>query len=134
MVYRAAGLPLEQAEHVTGNMAQRRSPAQLPFHMGEVFPGAAYEGKTFLPMMEEMRRRRAGLEAVCVADAGMFGEENLAGLESAGHRYIVGARLRSLSQALQDRIVETGRYRGAAFPCNPSLTRRARKSVKGAML
>ncbi len=80
----------------------------------EVFPGAAYEGRTFLPMMEEMRRRRAGLEAVCVADAGMFGEENLAGLESAGHRYIVGARLRSLPRALQDRIVETGRYRGAA--------------------
>ena len=80
----------------------------------EVFPGAAYEGGTFLPMMEEMRRRHAGLEAVCVADAGMFGEENLAGLESAGHRYIVGARLRSLPRALQDRIVETGRYRGAA--------------------
>jgi len=80
----------------------------------EVFPGAQYEGKTFLPMMAEMRERHPGLEAVCVADAGMFGEANLAGLESAGHSYIVGARLQSLPKALKERIVETGRYRGAA--------------------
>lgn len=78
----------------------------------EVFPGAQYEGKTFLPMMEAMRRRHGGLDAVCVADAGMFGEANLAGLESAGHQYIVGARLRSLPKALKERILETGRYRG----------------------
>ena len=80
----------------------------------EVFPGAAYEGKTFLPMMAEARRRHAGLEAVCVADAGMCGENNLAGLESEGHRYIVGARLRSLPKALRERILDTGRYRGSA--------------------
>ena len=36
----------------------------------EVFLGAMYEGKTFLPMMEKMRRH-GGLEAVCVADAGL---------------------------------------------------------------
>ena len=79
----------------------------------EVFPGAMYEGKTFLPMMEKMRQRHAGLEAVCVADAGMFGENNLAELEAAGHRYIVGARLQSLPKTLKARILETGRYRGA---------------------
>lgn len=67
----------------------------------EAFPGAAYEGKTFLPMMEAMRRRHGGLDAVCVADAGMFGEANLAGLESEGHQYIVGARLRSLAKTLK---------------------------------
>ncbi len=80
----------------------------------EVFPGALYEGKTFLPVMEEMRNRHAGLEAVCVADAGMCAEENLAELESGGHRYIVGARLRSLPKALGERIAGAGRFRGAA--------------------
>lgn len=77
----------------------------------EVFPGAAYEGHTFLPTIEAMRRRHAGTEAVVVADAAMFGQENLAELEAAGHRYIVGARLRNLPGALKERILNVGRYR-----------------------
>lgn len=74
----------------------------------EVFPGAAYEGHTFLPTIEAMRRRHAGTEAVVVADAAMFGQDNLAELE---HRYIVGARLRNLPGALKERILNVGRYR-----------------------
>ena len=77
----------------------------------EVFPGAAYEGRTFLPTIEAMRRRHAGTEAVIVADAAMFSQENLSELEAAGHRYIVGARLRNLPKALKERILNVGRYR-----------------------
>jgi len=79
----------------------------------EVFPGATYEGHTFLPVMDRMREGRPGLEAVCVAGAGMFSERNLAALESRGHGYIVGARLRQLPKALKERVLNTGRYRQA---------------------
>ena len=78
----------------------------------EVFPGATYEGHTFLPTIEALRRRHTGAEAVCVADAGMFGHANLSALEAEGHRYIVGARLRNLPKALKGRILNVGRYRG----------------------
>ena len=80
----------------------------------EVFPGATYEGHTFLPTIEALRRRHTGAEAICVADAAMFGHENLSALEAAGHRYIVGARLRNLPKALKGRIVNVKRYRRIA--------------------
>ena len=50
----------------------------------EVFPGATYEGHTFLPTIEALRRRHAAAEAVCVADAAMFGQENLSALKPPG--------------------------------------------------
>ena len=77
----------------------------------EVFPGATYEGHTFLPTMEALRRRHTAAEAICVADAAMFGQENLSVLQAAGHRYIVGARLRNLPRALKERILSVERYR-----------------------
>ncbi len=77
----------------------------------EVFPGATYEGHTLLPTIEALRRRHGAAEAVCVADAAMFDHRNLSVLEAAGHRYIVGARLRSLPGALKARILNVERYR-----------------------
>ena len=77
----------------------------------EVVPGATYEGHTFLPTIEALRCRHSAAEAVCVADAAMFGRENLSALEAAGHRYIVGARLRNLPGALKERILNVARYR-----------------------
>ena len=76
----------------------------------EVFPGATYEGRTFLPMIEAMRHRHTGMEAVCVADAAMFTRDNLKELEAAGYGHIVGARLRNRPKALKGRILDAGRY------------------------
>ena len=80
----------------------------------EVFPGGEYEGNTFLPMLAALRRRHRRSTAVCVADAGMFSQDNLSELEAHGHQYIVGARLRSLPKALQARVLEVARYRRLA--------------------
>lgn len=80
----------------------------------EVFPGGEYEGNTFLPMLAAMRQRHRHATAVCVADAGMFSHDNLSELEAQGHQYIVGARLRSLPQALKARILKVSRYRRLA--------------------
>ena len=77
----------------------------------EVFPGATYEGYTFQPTIQALKRRHTGAQAICVADAGMFSHENLSALEAEGHRYIVGARLRNLPKALKARILNVQRYR-----------------------
>lgn len=92
------------------------------FYMGlpvgyEVFPGATYEGHTFLPTIEALRRRLTGAQAIWVADAAMFGHENLSALEAAGHRYIVGARFVRMTgkgcwEIDPDRIAEAVRWDG----------------------
>ena len=76
-----------------------------------VFPGSSWEGHSFLPVLERMRRDFPSAEAVHVADAGMFSNDNLAGLDHADCRYIVGARLRSWPAALTRRVLDTRRYR-----------------------
>ena len=99
----------------------------------EVFPGATYEGHTFLPTIKAMQRRYKDLQAICVADAGMFGHENLSELEAQGHRYIVGARLRNLPKALKARVLARERYRrmgsGEAGRCVGVFRHRGRRVV-----
>jgi len=41
----------------------------------------------------------------------MCSEDNLTALESRGHHYIIGARLRQLPKTLRERILKTHRYR-----------------------
>ena len=77
----------------------------------EVFPGATWEGHSFLPMLERMRKRQGAAQSVYVADAGMFSKDNLAQLEAHGCRYVVGARLRNLPQAVTARVLAVARYR-----------------------
>ncbi len=76
----------------------------------EVFPGATYGGHSFLPVLRDMWRRNALDRAVCVADRGMFGEENLAELEAEDCGYIVGARIKNLPRTVQDRILDADAY------------------------
>ncbi len=75
----------------------------------EVFPGNSWEGDSFIPTLRTMHPGTA--RAVIVADAGMFGKDNLAGLEALGCRFVVGARLRNLPKALTGRVLDVSRYR-----------------------
>ncbi len=78
----------------------------------EVFPGNNWEGDSFIPTLRTMHPETA--RAVIVADAGMFSKDNLAALEAQDCRFIVGARLRNLPQALTARVLGTSRYRRVA--------------------
>ena len=78
----------------------------------EVFPGNNWEGDSFIPTLRTMHPETA--RAVIVADAGMFSKDNLAALEARDCRFVVGARLRNLPQALTARVLRTSRYRGVA--------------------
>jgi len=80
----------------------------LPLGHG-VFPGNSREGDSFIPTLRTMHPETA--RAVIVADAGMFGKDNLAGLEALGCRFVVGARLRNLPKALTGRVPDVSRYR-----------------------
>ncbi len=76
----------------------------------EVFPGAAYEGHSLVPVFEGLLRRHPAQQAVCVADRGMLSAANLEALDAMGGGYVVGARLRQLPGALRKKIWNLDSY------------------------
>src|SRR5512132_2128908 len=57
------------------------------------FEGNTAETKTILPVLEAFMAAHRLPEVTVVADAGMLSEANLAAIEDAGLRFIVGARI-----------------------------------------
>jgi transposase len=57
------------------------------------FDGSTAETKTILPVIQAFAAAHGLPEVTVVADAGMLSEANLAAIEDAGLRFIVGARI-----------------------------------------
>ena len=62
-----------------------------------IFNGKQYEGYTMIPVIDDFVHRFNICDFVVVADSGLMSEKNMSLLESAGYKYIVGARIRSES-------------------------------------
>jgi len=77
-----------------------------------IFPGDTYEGHTLIPVLKDLRQRYKIDKVVFVADAGMFNQDNLKELETEGFEYVVGARLKNLSNNLKGKILERKHYSG----------------------
>ena len=75
-----------------------------------VLPGATFEGHSLLPVVEAWQKDHDVQDVVIVADRGMLSEDNLKSLEDAGLHYIVGARLKSLPQDAQTRVLDASGY------------------------
>lgn len=71
----------------------------------DFYEGKTFEGHTFVKAMEAIRRKYAFPALTVVADAGMLSRDNLAYLDSVKTNYIVGARLKNLSNVLTKRIL-----------------------------
>jgi transposase len=76
----------------------------------EVFPGDTYEGKTFKIAIDQIKKYYNVKRAIVVADSGLLSKENISLLEEEHLEYIVGARLRSLSDRWQDKILDNTEY------------------------
>ena len=59
----------------------------------QAFEGNKAETKTILPVLQAFMAAHRLPEVTVVADAGMLSEANLAAIEDAGLRFIVGARI-----------------------------------------
>ncbi|MBN1340450.1 MAG: IS1634 family transposase [Bacteroidales bacterium] len=64
----------------------------------DVFPGSQYEGHTLEKAVKKIEKDYQINDIVFVADSAMLSEENMKLLESMGKRYIVGARLKTMSK------------------------------------
>jgi transposase len=72
----------------------------------EVFPGSKYEGHTLSNAIEKIENNYQVNEIIIVADSAMLSKENLELLESLKKKYIVGARLKSLSEKDQEQVLD----------------------------
>jgi transposase len=76
----------------------------------EVFPGASFEGHTLIPILKKLQKRYELNQIVFVADAGMLNEDNLYILEKEGFKYVVGARLKNVTQKTQKQFLDKTNY------------------------
>ena len=67
-----------------------------------VFNGKQYEGYTMIPVIDDFVQRFGLKDFIVVADSGLMNEANVRLLESAGYKYILGARIRSESMEIRD--------------------------------
>ena len=67
-----------------------------------IFNGKQYEGYTMIPIIDDFVKRFSLKDFVVVADAGLMSEVNVQLLESAGYKYVIGARIRKESPAVKD--------------------------------
>lgn len=77
-----------------------------------VFNGRQYEGYTMIPIIDDFVRRFNLTDFIVVADSGLMSETNVSLLESAGYRYILGARIRSESPKVKEWLLGIGREDG----------------------
>jgi len=80
----------------------------------EIFAGDTYEGHTLIPALTKIRKKYNIEKVVFVADSAMLSKNNikmLEDLESSDFSYIVGARLKSSTSILKEKILDSKNYR-----------------------
>ena len=71
-----------------------------------LFNGSQYEGFTMIPMIDDFKQRfTLGDDFVVVADSGLMNKNNVALLQKAGYKYILGARIKSESTNVKQWIL-----------------------------
>ena len=76
----------------------------------EVYPGNTFEGHTLSNALDELRSKYRINNVIFVSDSALLSKENLSLLESKRQGYIVGARLRNLSNSLKEKILDKDNY------------------------
>lgn len=71
----------------------------------EIFEGNKFEGHTMLPVIEAFKEKYQMGQLIVVADAGLMSEKNIMQLLANGYSFIIGARIKNESQAIQHQIL-----------------------------
>jgi transposase len=80
-----------------------------------LFPGSQYEGRTMLPIVEDFVQRFDLSDFVIVADSGLMNKTNILLLESAGYKYIIGARIKNESEEVKQWILSLCKQDGCFY-------------------
>ena len=74
----------------------------------EVYEGNIFEGHTLIPVIEKLAERHGFSHPIVIADAGLLSGKNIKALEDQGYQYILGARPKSESTDIKERILGLG--------------------------
>ena len=80
----------------------------------EAFSGDTFDGHTLIPSLKVLKDKYNIDNVVYVADSGMFNKNNLKeleSLESENFNYIVGARIKNLSNDIKKQITDMSNYK-----------------------
>jgi len=72
----------------------------------DIFEGNTFEGKTLLPVLKQIQKQYRLGKPVVVADAAMLSKDNLDALDEAKYPFIVAARIRNETEAMQETILK----------------------------
>jgi transposase len=73
----------------------------------EVFNGKKFEGHTLLPIIENFKIKYQLQQLVVVADAGLLSNTNITLLHQNNYEFILGARIKNETKALQQQILSS---------------------------
>ena len=76
----------------------------------ELYSGDKYEGHTLRDGVRKMKEKYGLKKVVVVADSGMLNADNLTEVQTADYEFIVGERLKNLSQNIQNELVDRSKY------------------------
>jgi len=77
-----------------------------------IYEGNISEGKTIIPMVRSLSERFGFTKLVVVADAGLLSKDNIAALVEDGYGFILGARPKSETAAMKERILALDMHYG----------------------
>jgi len=80
----------------------------------DIFEGDIYEGHTLIPFIEKISEKFNLTRPVVVADAGLLSKDNIKALEEQGYEYILGARIKSESEEMKQKILSANLGDGKA--------------------
>ena len=72
----------------------------------DIFEGNTFEGRTLLPVLRRIQGKYRFGKPVVVADAAMLSRDNLDSLDRGNYPFIVAARLRNETEAVQEIILQ----------------------------
>lgn len=74
----------------------------------EIYEGNISEGKTIIPVVKALAERFGFSKPIVIADAGLLSRSNIAALVDDGYKFILGARPKSESSEVKERILALG--------------------------
>ena len=70
-----------------------------------IFNGSQYEGRTFIPIVDDFVQRFALTDFIVVADAGLLSRKNIKLLKAAGYKFILGRRIKSKTAEMRQWVL-----------------------------
>lgn len=78
----------------------------------EIFKGNQFEGHTMLPVVDAFKEKYNLEQLIIIADSGLLSKSNIEELQSKGYEFIIGARIKSESERIKNKVLSLSLQNG----------------------